>query len=343
MSTAQAAVPIVYHYDALDRLASRTPAGQLTIRYFYLSDLLSSTVQSQCHQRFFRAGPQILGWRTVEAGAARNALLVTDRASSVLHSMEDLKPQSYVYMPYGVQHPAAGAPGMPGFTGQQADPTTGHYLLGNGARAFNPVLMRFNSADTLSPFGKGGINAYAYCSGDPVNSTDPSGHFVSKLLEVAATVRFAIRTHIAAAWSPQQSSILRTTFQALSRNPTPIAPMSPARQALQDAIAPLSLKNPFIEKLNAVNRNLASHGDRGLSMSHAREYAELAKSVAAGELSNTAAHVEAAGTWINLYLQKRSPSALVGIVFNYGGAFSAGIKDHDFRATGQALRMGGTR
>ena len=53
---------------------------------------------------------------------------------------------------------------------------TGHFLLGNGYRAFNPVLMRFNSPDSLSPFGKGGLNAYAYCVGDPVNYSDPAGH-----------------------------------------------------------------------------------------------------------------------------------------------------------------------
>ncbi|MDB5994231.1 MAG: hypothetical protein JWP42_1367, partial [Pseudomonas sp.] len=34
----------------------------------------------------------------------------------------------------------------------------------------------FNSPDSWSPFGKGGLNAYAYCSGDPVNSSDSSGH-----------------------------------------------------------------------------------------------------------------------------------------------------------------------
>lgn len=63
-----------------------------------------------------------------------------------------------------------------GFNGQPRDPLTGHYLLGNGYRAFNPVLMRFNSPDNASPFGKGGLNAYAYCLGDPVNMHDPTGH-----------------------------------------------------------------------------------------------------------------------------------------------------------------------
>lgn len=53
---------------------------------------------------------------------------------------------------------------------------TGYYLLGQGYRAYSPVLMRFTSADSWSPFGRGGLNAYAYCLGDPVNAVDPSGH-----------------------------------------------------------------------------------------------------------------------------------------------------------------------
>jgi len=35
--------------------------------------------------------------------------------------------------------------------------------------------MMFLSPDPLSPFGEGGINPYAYCSGDPINFRDPSG------------------------------------------------------------------------------------------------------------------------------------------------------------------------
>lgn len=62
------------------------------------------------------------------------------------------------------------------FSGQRKEPATGHYLLGSGYRAFNPVLMRFHSPDSLSPMGAGGLNCYAYCGGDPVNNIDPSGH-----------------------------------------------------------------------------------------------------------------------------------------------------------------------
>lgn len=49
--------------------------------------------------------------------------------------------------------------------------------LGNGYRVFSPVLMRFQGADSLSPFGDGGISSYAYAQCDPVNRMDPSGHF----------------------------------------------------------------------------------------------------------------------------------------------------------------------
>ena len=63
-----------------------------------------------------------------------------------------------------------------GFNGERADPISGHYHLGNGYRAYSPVLMRFTCPDSWSPFGAGGINPYAYCEGDPINRADPSGH-----------------------------------------------------------------------------------------------------------------------------------------------------------------------
>jgi RHS repeat-associated protein len=66
---------------------------------------------------------------------------------------------------------------LAGFNGQRPDPVSGHSHLGNGYRAYNPVLGRFTAPDSMSPFGAGGINPYAYCAGDPVNRADPSGHF----------------------------------------------------------------------------------------------------------------------------------------------------------------------
>lgn len=62
------------------------------------------------------------------------------------------------------------------FNGERLDPLSRTLHLGNGYRAYSPVLMRFNCPDSLSPFGAGGINAYAYCEADPINRSDPSGH-----------------------------------------------------------------------------------------------------------------------------------------------------------------------
>lgn len=62
------------------------------------------------------------------------------------------------------------------YNGERADPVSGVFHLGMGYRQYHPLLMRFQSPDSLSPFGRGGINTYAFCTGDPINHADPSGH-----------------------------------------------------------------------------------------------------------------------------------------------------------------------
>lgn len=114
-------------------------------------------------------------------------LLVTDAQQSVLAGLRSQGRATAAYTAYGF-HPEQDAPGSAiCYAGQRPMPDTGHYLLGNGYRAFNTVLMRFNAPDSLSPFGRGGLNAYAYCEGDPINRIDPSGHVVSLLRGIAAS------------------------------------------------------------------------------------------------------------------------------------------------------------
>lgn len=76
--------------------------------------------------------------------------------------------------------------GIRGFTGAglhgERDEGIGLYLLGAGYRGYMPSLRRFIAPDSWSPFGRGGINAYMFCEGDPVNGSDPSGHMFSQNL-----------------------------------------------------------------------------------------------------------------------------------------------------------------
>ncbi|WP_238539310.1 RHS repeat-associated core domain-containing protein [Pseudomonas sp. GM55] len=103
-------------------------------------------------------------------------MLAADGQRTVLLGVSVGNLHTFTYAPYG--HRAVGSDrfGLLGFNGERPDSVTGHYLLGNGYRAFNPVLMRFNGPDSLSPFGSGGFNTYAYCAGDPINRIDPDGH-----------------------------------------------------------------------------------------------------------------------------------------------------------------------
>ncbi|WP_082428365.1 RHS repeat-associated core domain-containing protein [Pseudomonas sp. NBRC 111119] len=101
----------------------------------------------------------------------------TDRQYSVLGKSPR---EPFAYSTYGALSLAHAT--RLAFCGQSRDALTAKYPLGNGRRFYSPKLMRFTSPDSFSPFGKGGINVYAYCGGDPVNRHDPGGAFWSTLL-----------------------------------------------------------------------------------------------------------------------------------------------------------------
>jgi RHS repeat-associated protein len=107
----------------------------------------------------------------------RTLLLASDLQQSVLAELDRSGPNPFAYSPYGLQSGLRRSETRLGFNGQFKEGATGWYHLGNGHRVYNPGLMRFYSPDRLSPFGRGGVNAYAYCQGDPVNYTDPTGQW----------------------------------------------------------------------------------------------------------------------------------------------------------------------
>ncbi|WP_224797085.1 RHS repeat-associated core domain-containing protein [Pseudomonas fluorescens] len=165
-----------YKYDPLDRLAGLQAQEQAFTQRFYQENDLVTELGEEDQQTILRHGEQPLAQRQTLAGATDTLLLATDQAYSVLQTLSATRRERMAYSAYGHRPADSGLSSLLGFNGECLDGITGHYLLGQGKRAFNPVLMRFNSPDELSPFGDGGINSYAYCGGDPINLYDPTGN-----------------------------------------------------------------------------------------------------------------------------------------------------------------------
>lgn len=180
-----------YRYDALDLLTGSETAGQASLQRFYRHQHLVTELQGQSSHSVFQQGEQLLAMQSREDdGSLECQLLATDQQRSVLQLLDSMGPSPQIYTPYGHHSAESGLSSLLGFNGERRDQLTGHYLLGNGHRAFNPVLMRFNSPDRLSPFGRGGLNPYAYCLGDPVNFSDSTGRFadIARLLTSVMSV-----------------------------------------------------------------------------------------------------------------------------------------------------------
>jgi RHS repeat-associated protein len=173
-----------YTYDPLDRLSHCSPSQQPYIQRFYCNTRLSTEMQGTRHRSIVQHEDQLLAQHHRDGAAGSTTLLATDLQRSVHHAIHGNLPYVLAYTPYGHRPLINSVLDLLGFNGETPDRVTGHYHLGNGYREYNPVLMRFNTPDSWSPFGVGGLNAYAYCAGDPINNWDPSGHGLKSILRV---------------------------------------------------------------------------------------------------------------------------------------------------------------
>lgn len=163
-----------YAYDPLDRHIKSGGSQGGETQVFYNNDRVATEIKGNTVYRVLETDNAVLAQQTTTPSGVETALIAHDDKRSTLATLTGEQHTSVAYTAAG--YSPADEHRVLGFNGERDDKTTGHYLLGNGYRAFNPVLMRFNSPDSWSPFGEGGINAYAYCAGDPVNRTDPTGH-----------------------------------------------------------------------------------------------------------------------------------------------------------------------
>lgn len=145
------------------------------IRHFYQRNERVLQIAAQKSVRVMWATRKAVALCARTVGHEDRLLMQTDTPGSVIGSKQQGTIDVTAYSPYGIQ-PFPTRHQQPAFNGQYLEAILGGYLLGNGYRLYSPALMRFVSTDALSPFGKGGINSYAYCGGDPINNTDPTGH-----------------------------------------------------------------------------------------------------------------------------------------------------------------------
>ncbi|MBA6140127.1 MULTISPECIES: RHS repeat-associated core domain-containing protein [Pseudomonas] len=135
------------------------------------------------HTRLLYANDRLLSQQRERAG-----LVQTIGRNSVVAVWESGILTREAYSPYGAS--SSGQALTPvGFNGQWRDVLMDSYPLGQGKRLYRPRLMRFLAPDSQSPFDRGGMNAYCYCSADPINFHDPSGEAHVKILGVKLPLR----------------------------------------------------------------------------------------------------------------------------------------------------------
>lgn len=164
-----------YRYDGHGELLGMRDAQGETTLLFYQGNQLSLAVRGALSTQYFYSDDNPLGQ---QSEGARNSTVLLHSTASASVIAESLRGElrSIGYSAYGIRSASGALESDLGFNGEALDPATGWYLLGNGYRAYNPVMMRFHSPDSLSPFDSGGLNYYAYCQGNPVTFRDPTGH-----------------------------------------------------------------------------------------------------------------------------------------------------------------------
>lgn len=179
------------------------------IHFFYCSGNLALILEREKHFRLFKA----VGLLYATKGPLDVTLLAVDHKQTPQMVYSGTKLTAVSLGPFGFGTANESQP--VGYNGEHLDPKTGGYLLGAGRRCYSPSLMRFNSYDARSPFSNGGANGFAYCSNDPVNYVDPTGHtrtlidrfkslFRPSARNTASPPAYSPATHDAIVYGPEQ-------------------------------------------------------------------------------------------------------------------------------------------
>lgn len=211
-----------------------------------------------------------------------------------------------------------------GFNGEFRDTVSGSYPLGNGHRSFSPVLMRFVSPDDYSPFLEGGLNAYAYCLGDPVNLIDPKGS------------------------NGFFKGVAKTLKNIFIPGDAPIEQFSPTRRRLHEQV---DTSSQWGRATAVINKAMGSNRDTSIPDWKADRYILRSQNASASlspnkknSLSEPTLFFGSSFEWGQVAVQalqgsnnEQAGAAAVGLSLNFAGGIMAGAGVHTNYKTGRIL------
>ncbi|MDH0305374.1 MULTISPECIES: RHS repeat-associated core domain-containing protein, partial [unclassified Pseudomonas] len=165
-----------YRYDAHGQLHALGHADGTQTRLVFQDNRLSVAIRDALQTSILYDQDRPLGQQQ-SGGADATLLLRCNASQSVIAESQGQNLRQASYGAYGERTDAHPLKCLLGYNGEFVDPDTGWYLLGQGYRAYNPGLMRFQGPDALSPFEAGGLNRYAYVAGNPIGLRDPTGRY----------------------------------------------------------------------------------------------------------------------------------------------------------------------
>ncbi len=160
-----------YAYDPLGRLIETRVNGTTSHR-FYDGQRMVNEQSDQGWLTLMRAGSTVFAQTLLSQAVRTLVISASDGQGSV--QIETGDSNCFVgYSAHGLDNGTAQS--RVGYAGEVRETDSLLYMPGSN-RPYDPCLFMFLSPDSASPDGAGGLNRYAYCSGDPVNRVDPDGH-----------------------------------------------------------------------------------------------------------------------------------------------------------------------
>ncbi|MFB4394415.1 MULTISPECIES: RHS repeat-associated core domain-containing protein [unclassified Pseudomonas] len=270
------------------------------------------------------------------------SLLASDAANSVLFSHRQRFLHTNTFTPYGYQ---ATPQTLLGFNGALRESAGGNYVLGNGYRLYRPALMRFLGPDKLSPFGKGGANSYAYCLGEPVNRSDPSGAIPLLRPKAGASVvakalvadRHGLPLNPASKQFAEhmQDAIITTS---LPGNDGRLPSTTPAQSRLGAHVQHMQSNAPFPNKVRAVVLNKESRNKPPISGYLQDAYIANVERVRNADISSVTAHLNMLEHWGAYEGPRAIPTRTVARALHLASAVFTGVEEQASYKTGAYLR-----